>query len=837
MLTCCLNILFFIARFSLLAVCCFSLYSQQPRPRFVFQNNNINTNGVLFYNKNKIGLSKINAVLNHRMLVGWEPLAADFESPPDNTPKPDLTWHKEDAWAFYYMGNAFASGTDAPTPEELKNAFISVGIPNKIQSLKNFLRRSPNNLDAKLELMLELHRYAYQKTGKALNLAPKDFSSDPSLALMGGDTLAPDVIEELDNQADTNIWGDLAELFSTSFNSASWLSGLPGFFRRQIPENRAIYSPTMKAIYKKYISMVERELENRQTDMELWKMWRDMAKVVGRRIFDFFPQIPPLPKESTYAWPPVQVIDWMRDEARQAKDWSKIIELDWPHWPGVQSSLNMVAPVNKMPETRNAASAMQKTHAWERKILPLLEACLNNKDFDKATEIYSDLASRPAMEREAKTAFGLAKTHNYAFPQTFGNRISAPEAEMESFIGDPIAGDQIRLSPNVSSLKYLVIPNGFLTLAIIYPEPTVSRQFVPNNLTGLATGGLVAGAQIQIQVQKQNTPVSSKDRLAESDVQVEIQKQTMRILSQDRLVEYVINPLILKPDHDIAKELTERENLMDNAYAWGILDHNKKYYHGGYSPPTTESVLEVVDSMNIKSHLSIFREFARNFPESLTAKEHLLSLLQRIGTLRTRQAEKDEHGHLDESLDSDIWREYINLAGSLLPSALARPSGIFMPSPFRIIVTNNSRLLQQYHARHIESIENALQDKPHSRELWELWGAFSPYAFNRSLPSFLASLTPVPDLPNFPPAFLYPDLIKNYQSLHAWRSIIELVEPMWESYAKMMETEESVKHRLTQQLLEQYINPLCEAYEKMGQEQKTEKIRSDWKKAEGWGQS
>jgi hypothetical protein len=102
------------------------------------------------------------------------------------------------------------------------------------------------------------------------------------------------------------------------------------------------------------------------------------------------------------------------------------------------------------------------------------------------------------------------------------------------------------------------------------------------------------------------------------------------------------------------------------------------------------------------------------------------------------------------------------------------------------------------------------------------------------LPTFLATLTPVPDLPGFPPVFLYPDLIANYKSLQAWGQIINLLEPVWEPYQKMADAGEDIKHRLARSLMVQYINPLCEAYEKIGQDYKAEKIRKAWKQADGW---
>jgi hypothetical protein len=262
--------------------------------------------------------------------------------------------------------------------------------------------------------------------------------------------------------------------------------------------------------------------------------------------------------------------------------------------------------------------------------------------------------------------------------------------------------------------------------------------------------------------------------------------------------------------------------------------------------PTSDNVQDLLDSMKIKSRITIFREFLRDNPESVTAKMELLGTLQKTSAPRStieltkqrlngQRNDQNADVRLNATVDSEIWGEFVALANSAFPQIVLRPTLLGRSSNlFRTQDINGSELLQQFAMRHIGPVEEALQNRPHSSELWELWGIFAPHAPNRSLPSFLATLTPVPDLPGFPPVSLYPDLIRNYQSTESWKQIVDLVEPIWESYQKMIDANENIKHRLTKQLLEQYINPLCDAYEKTGQDQKAEKIRNAWKRAEGW---
>jgi hypothetical protein len=250
--------------------------------------------------------------------------------------------------------------------------------------------------------------------------------------------------------------------------------------------------------------------------------------------------------------------------------------------------------------------------------------------------------------------------------------------------------------------------------------------------------------------------------------------------------------------------------------------------------------------MRRKTRLAIFRDFAKAYPDSIAAKAVVLDELNTINTIKTRTSlqgaatanalQEAAPVLLAESTDSEIWGEFFNIANSIFPQIIARPDGLsVLSTPFKAQGIEASPLFRQFAARRIAGVEDALQGRPHSRNLWELWGIFAPYALNnKSLPQFIATLTPVPDMPNFPPTFLYPDLIKNYQSLWSWRPIIDLIEPMWESYQSRFDAKEDIKHRLTEELWKQYIAPLCNAYEKIGLDQKAEKIRQTWKQAEGW---
>ena len=841
---------------ALIAAASLNLYGQDSLDRVVSQINN-NPGGVILYIKGKADLSKINAAVDDKRLLGWNPLILDFDGTPDNLVRAnlELSWDDSFAWAFYYKGGMVASGIGQPTASEIKAAFERAGVPNRIVSLKSFLAFNPNNLDARLALMGELFRRAHQKTARALNIASKDLMSNPL-----GTTIPPDIKEKLTVDADENIWGELASLISNSFNSGEWLSILPDYYfsRGRSQESMALYSPIMTAIYKKNISRVEDELKRRPVDFGLWSMWLEYAKATNRRIMDFFPQIAPPPKESNHKWPPFQVTDWMTKEARATNNWSMVIEYMWPNWRGLQLSLSLFAPVSGQPASSSRLLSAQKDYYWKEQIFPLFEACLHNKDFDKANEIYFDISSRAVFEREAKLAFEMAKTHKHTFPAGFQPEAPALEGEIQSFLGDPIAGNNtltINLKPN--RLKDMCY-SGYLNLLVIDPSannhfgdnlpqasPTENKSPEANttDTNQLAVSASGTGAH-ESNPRETAQPESSQTQYNQSETQPEaapppvdpselLKRHTRSLVLQGKLPEYSIISAVMAPDDPIARELIDREGLSYNMFTWGLLDEDAKYYHGGNSIPTFDDIMSLLSSMNIRTRLEIFREFVKNNPESVTAKTILLVELARIGNIRTPVAEMGADNLLTAPADLEIWGEFVNLANASFSQIILRPEIMFMVK-FKLPFIKNSRLLQQFAARNITLVENALSQQPHSKNLWEFWGMFSPYLPNRSLPLFMSSLTPVPGLTGFPPAFLYPGLIKSYQSMDAWTEIIKLLAPIWEAYQKMADEGEDIKHRLTSELWDQYIQPLCEAYDKTGQTQKAEKIQSTWFQAGGW---
>ncbi|MCL1894823.1 MAG: hypothetical protein FWG02_11450, partial [Holophagaceae bacterium] len=358
--------------------------------------------------------------------------------------------------------------------------------------------------------------------------------------------------------------------------------------------------------------------------------------------------------------------------------------------------------------------------------------------------------------------------------------------ETQSFFGDPIAGNTMRRgTPSTNTLSGLTRKGG-LRLLIIDPSGAIDIRQVSN------------------------------------------------ILRQGELQDYRIAPHIARPSDPAAKELIERERLSDNTFFWGFLDDTAKYHHGGSAMPTHDSIVDTLRGVGWKSALFKFRELIKENPESLTLKLLLLDELQRTSSMKAMALTRPGN-MLDDSKDNEIWGEFVRVANSALPELMQGSEyEINYQRMFRLHDFEKSELLQKFAQRHIVSVENALVNMPHSKDLWRLWAIFSLFAPRMQLQTLLETLTPIPDATDFPPTFLYPDLIQNYQRLTSWWQIIELVEPIWESYQKMADDGENIKHRLTQGLLQQYIDPLCSAYEKLGQHHKAEKIRETWVKAGGW---
>jgi hypothetical protein len=857
------------------------LAANAPAAPFQAQASAIAPNGVLFYNKDKAARAEVVAAINDKTLLGWAPLLADFENPPANIlPKPDLSKHTEDAWAFYHKGRMVASGPGAPTAEELEAAYLKAGIPNRAQALKEFVLKNPTNMNGRSGLMNELFSQASQKTAQTLNLAQKDAGADTPQA--------PDGPNDLDEDADENIWGDFADLFETSFAYRNWLSVLPGVFGGMLPGSMAAHSPIMKALYKKNLPLVESELENRQADLDLWTMWIEMALATGRKGTEFFPRIPTMPMESGHLWSPPIMARRVREDTRPACDWPRMLEEGWPQWPRIKSLLDMVAPYNKMPEMWHGDEELRDL-LWERKVLPLLEACLYNRAFSRAAQIYNDMARRPAFEREAGLAYEAARAHGHTFQEIAVQQSPAPpeaEPEVEDTGTDDNADADIEADATIMAanrLKDLAKWKWFSLVAT--DQPTGYNKFAVGNSRGNPNSvivGMIAtwsnsprlpvGTMISLVDRRALIPESEwnpegllwepifpeppptisrtrawmalvgsvrlftgspnpSEALLRYQRQHTVHTYFQDALSQDKLMDYDVFPYIVQPDSPIVMELAKQAPLPSsgNKFFWGLLDGNGKYRHGGSSMPTAETILELLQSTKKETRLEAIKKHSKLNPGSITAKSILLEEMQRVAVIRTNNAPKQENDLLSSDDDKKIWGGFNEAAEAALPEILSRPDEMFIASPFNIPVIKNSRLLQRFAAKHIYSIEYALQGRPHSKGLWELWGAFSPYVPNKPLQSFLYTLTPVPGVPDFPPESLYPAILGACQSLSAWTMIIALLEPIWEAVQGEGSAGWNNGQITAKKFVERYLDTLCYAYEKNGQGQKAERARKAMK--------
>jgi hypothetical protein len=535
----------------------------------------------------------------------------------------------------------------------------------------------------------------------------------------------------------------------------------------------------------------------------------------------------------------------MKAEALQSKDFSKIVELMWPWWPSTQISLNDVAPVGKHPPPSPNSAAIKDYH-WKQEILPLLEACLHVGDFEKASEIYFDLASRPALASETTQAQRLAKSHKFAFPETYVIKGKASAlGETKSFIGDPVVGNVARYESKINRLDD-ICANGYLNLIVVVPSDSdsLSQAAFSSQADSLFDDGLSSDVEVDSPPQADPlSQVNSSSRINALDSintdlspssSIHLIEQHIRLLlSQNQLPEFRVHfAEVMKSSHPIAKELIDREGLQSNTFFWGVLDHDARFHNGSPLFPDVDAILNLISPLIKQSHLQILRKFSRDNPESVTAKLILLSESARIGKIKTQNHPLANDGFLDDFSDIDFWGEFVRVSNTVFPQILLCSDPVFQfvssSLPFK-----SSKLLQQFATRNFGLVESALQNRPHSRFLWEWWGLLSPFASDRSLPSFLETLTPVPSLPGFPPAFLYPGLIDNYLSTGAYTSIIELLEPIWNPLQLRIDEGEAVEHRLSLTFWENYISHLCYAYEKIGHEQKAQNLLSTWKQAGG----
>jgi hypothetical protein len=316
-----------------------------------------------------------------------------------------------------------ASGLGLPSAPEMAQMLAAKGVQSPIRSLREFLKKRPDHLDARSELLRLQQTNAGRRTREALGLEVEERPGGPSLSALpatgsGGPTpmrfemrvpregsnrgnnSVPQVISSsfdrpksspipadklLDAETDLQIWSGYAESLDRLMSGDGWIAVGLNFDNSVVLYESC--SPLVKGLYRRKIGQVEDALEIAPTNANFWSVWIRMADTIGgRSIQTVVGRLAQQPDSTFSSWP-VEVRERLLEEARATNKWDFITDSLWAEYEStIRTSMAVSAmsldqnPNSSAMDISKMVNEMMWDQQWGSLYEPLLEALIKMND-------------------------------------------------------------------------------------------------------------------------------------------------------------------------------------------------------------------------------------------------------------------------------------------------------------------------------------------------------------------------------------------------------------------------------------------------------------------------
>jgi hypothetical protein len=689
-------------------------------------------------------------------------------------------------------GFLLAQGDKAPTAEALIAALESAGIRSPIKVLREFLRRHPDQLDARLRLLTQLRKLAEMRTMAALQIEAK---TTQELAPQNDPEYMYRLFSRRVNRVDTSafrdkrleakddivIWGSYAHEMDTLFRSEDWrkcltdLSSPMGALLLPVE----ICSPLMRSLYGRFLPQIKRALQERPNQISLWNMYAWMRNIAGDK--EPFQQViasmQPSPV-SGFSWPMEETYGFFEEEARVQNKWQPLADLLWERRTYIMIAQRDHA-ISKTARRWNPRMVDGMIEVDIRDFIePLLESLLKTSRMSDAESIVIDLSNLPHSEKLINRAIAVANKCN--MPE-LANKWSKIEIQTEKEIRD----------------------SGYLELLL-----DLQTSFDPTVI-------LINGEAHQEQF----------DSLFEAGA----------------LLDWQINTIVF--DSHMSGLMQERENWLGDETRWALLVHNEdnnkaRQVFSGIGVPSSESIAAALENGRVEKATDILRRFIKSNPNHIEAKESLLFLLQKIAFEKTNAKiseiqNKDGNMELSSNDDYEIWDEYAVLFRQLMYYYFKNQPAVFWLAPPDTKPYQYSPTMRAIARELLPSLSLAVQRQPGSWLYWNLWASLSDPASSTEYDDLMEVLVfSLQDSPLEVPGLVAKNyLIKRYRQGNNWLGIEKLLKRKWEMLKNTTEITDSV---LDAPLWEYDTLPLLEAYLNLKKDKECKDLLEIWKQSPIW---
>ena len=717
-----------------------------------------------------------------------------------------------------------ASGQVLPTASGLLETLAAKGIRSPVRVLREFLKESPDHLEARMDLLRLQLKSAERRTGSTLGLVHSEAEEQPNDKDDKGEkTLAGFLHRGLDDmygspkpkpipgdkaleaEQDLKIWGGYADSFDRLFTGDDWVACGWGF-DGGVPMESC--SPLVKALYRRKLKAVEAALETAPLNTKIWSVWTRMADAVGGQSILAVVDRLALPPGGGFASWPVAVRNRLIDEARTKNRWDYIANQLWGGYEYASGRAFIIGEAAS-GETSSHAEDMKRimddtlTREWDTLFGPLLEALLRMGDTGRADTVMNIL-----WERQGRGQWSDAQIRKAI---DLANRCGRSD----------VAGRWSVLAGQTATTK-----------------SAANGRWMVGGRT-IAYGAFLEGLA-------KNPPASlvlfdTKEHEWEMEIE--------RVRREDPFVNLNLNFRDGSIDYSVGKELCEKEGWPAQKPRWAIFDAAGKMIADGGTLPTAAQLADVCATANIVGQVELYRRFLREHPSHEEARGVMLQQILAVAELRTRhylqvpeyrdprvivsldiegvRTDNQSAGaptadqietlsELTSDADERIWGEYCawlprHLEGTLWRSSGVRPQGapaFLDPEPIVSAWVWFSPTAKGTYSRVVPMVEAALSRQPSSPVLWGLWLAMHKVGAGKSIKYLLAALKPRPSVApaDWPPTSIRAPYLKECRETGDWKTVQDLVGPAWASMTERITDRDMSGLEKEKDALSEYLN-------------------------------
>jgi hypothetical protein len=668
------------------------------------------------------------------------------------------TWALADSKGFL-----LAQGDGLPSAENISQGLEKAGIRSPIKVLREFIKRHPDHLDARNDLLSRLREMAEAKTAKLLKLeiktgreasVPFDLMIYYQLTSPRFYLNIPDYKNlKLDEKDDLETWGDYAQELDYLFRTGDWRRADVLSLSKLTPIPLEVCSPLMKGAYRRYISQLEAALEERPNNSVLWRTYAWMRCIAEIRA----PIRPVLdsmaPSPTTYVWPPPEVYGIIEIEAREQNRWGELADLLWDRrfdnlYSGFSLHFDALRFIRRYPgQTMATWITDRAAQAKTDYINPLLEALINTSRVDDAEFIIANFGRLRQFSDLPKEAAILAA------------KCSRPDLE------DRWSKLEVQAKSETESIEDL---------------------------------------EMRIRMYTRRSPLVLFANCEEDITQsIEFATHLNEAISTEGW-DIIVVPL----NKSMSELLFRRENWHEKGTMWALFNSGIEAVSFAAGTPSADDLINVLEQCRIEKTTEILRRFIREHPNHFDAKEELMHQLMIMATDKTNKKTNGGQTELSSEDDFLIWGEYATLFRQNMEYSFNNEplTPFYGGEPSNNEMLKFSPTMRALAKDLLPAASSCVARQPTNTTYWSIWAYMADSTSATQFTNLVAALVvpPFADPLAVPPLYIRIYLLGRYRLNDNWEGIIALYGGFLE--AGKIDSEIIYFTNIMIPLLEAYIN-------------------------------